>query len=313
MQEASFRIPSPPGNSCMLLRWLVNNYLREAAQGKLQSVLADTFRGGNPSAAAGVEGKEPGPPELAPPCDVAIIFALGIEAGGMVDKMSGASSTQCKSFMEHAGSVNGKEVVIAESGAGLEAAAAATAEVIKFHEPAWVISAGFAGGLAEGPNKGDFLMADQVVNLKGERLEVGLKLSPEAIAATKRLHVGRLLSVEKLIGLPAEKRKLGEAHQALACDMESFAVADTCRRLKTRFLSVRIISDGVDDQLPKEVEQLMKQTTLGAKLASAAKAVYSRPQSAADMWKLQEEALKASDRLARFLVSMLPQLTAGKG
>ena len=296
----------------MLLRWLVNNYLREAAQGKFQSVLAETLRGGNPAAVAGAEGKTAGPPELAPPCDVAFIFALGIEAGGLVDKMSGASATKCKSFIEHAGSVQGREIVIAESGIGAVAAAEATAEVIKFHEPEWVVSAGFAGGLVTGPAKGDFLMADQVVNLKGERLEVGLKLSPEAIAATKRLHVGRLLSVEKLISSPAEKRKLGEEHQALACDMESFAVADTCRQLKTRFLSVRIISDGVDDQLPKEVARLMKQTTLGGKLGAAAKAVFSRPQSAADMWNLQDEALKASDRLARFLVSMLPQLLAGK-
>ena len=296
----------------MLLRWLVNNYLRDAAQGKFQSVLADTFRGVNPGAAAGAEQKAPGPPELAPPCDVAFIFALGIEAGGLVDKMSGSSATKCKTFLEHAGSVQGKEVVIAESGVGLEAAAAATADVIKFHEPAWVVSAGFAGGLTTGPSKGDFLMADQVINLKGERLEVGLKLSPEAIAATKRLHVGRLLTVEKLILSPAEKKKLGEEHQALACDMESFAVAETCRQLKTRFLSVRIISDGVDDQLPKEVERLMKQTTLGGKLGAAAKAVFSRPQSAADMWNLQDEALKASDRLARFLVSMLPQLTSGQ-
>lgn len=296
----------------MLLRWLVNNYLREAAQGKFQSVLAKTLRGSNPAAAAGAERQEVGPPELAPPCDVAFIFALGIEAGGLVDKLSGASATKCNSFIEHAGSMQGKEIVIAESGIGAEAAAEATAEVIKFHEPEWVVSAGFAGGLMTGPGKGDFLMADQVVNLKGERLEVGLKLSSEAIAATKRLHVGRLLSVEKLMSSPAEKRKLGEKHQALACDMESFAVADTCRQLKTRFLSVRIISDGVDDQLPKEVERLMKQTTLGGKLGAAAKAVFSRPQSAADMWNLQDEALKASDRLARFLVSMLPQLLAGK-
>ena len=295
----------------MLLRWLVNNYLREAAQGKLQSVVMETLRGVNPAAAAGEQAKDAAPPPLAPPCDVAFIFALGIESGGLVDKLSGSSAAKCKTFLEHSGTMQGKEVVIAESGVGPEAAAAATADVIAYHEPAWVISAGFAGGLTAGPQKGDFLMADQVVNLQGERLEVGLKLSPEAIAATKRLHVGRLLSVEKLISTKAEKQKLGEAHQALACDMESFAVADTCRRLKTRFLSVRVISDGLDDQLPKEVERLLKQTTLGGKLGAAAKALMSRPQSAADLWNLQDQALKASDRLARFLVSMLPQL-AGK-
>jgi len=293
----------------MLLRWLVNNYLREAAQGQLKSVVMDTLRGVQPGASTAEEGQPATPPELAPPCDIAFIFALGIESGGLIDKLSGSTTTKCKSFLEHAGTMQGKEVVIAESGVGAEAAAAATADVIAYHEPAWVVSAGFAGGLAAGPQRGDFLMADQVVNLKGERLEVGLKFSPEAIVATKRLHVGRLLSVEKLISTKAEKQKLGEEHQALACDMESFAVADTCRRLKTRFLSVRVISDGLDDQLPKEVERLMKQTTLGGKLGAAAKAVISRPQSAADLWNLQDQALKASDRLARFLVSMLPQLS----
>jgi adenosylhomocysteine nucleosidase len=297
----------------MLLRWLVNNYLREAAQGKLQSVLAETLRGGNPAvAAAGAEAEEQKPPELAPPCDVAFIFALGVEAGGLVDKLSGTTVTKCNTFVEHAGTLQGKEIIIAETGVGAEAAAAATADVIKFHEPAWVVSAGFAAGLAEGPGKGDFLMADQVMNLKGDRLEVGLKLSPEAIAATKRLHVGRLLSVDKLISSPTEKKRLGEEHQAIAGDMESFAVAQACRELKTRFLSVRVISDGLSDELPKEVSRLMKQTTLGGKLGVAAKALFSRPQSAAEMWNLQQEALKASDRLARFLVSMLPQLTAAK-
>lgn len=297
----------------MLLRWLVNNYLRDAAKGNLQSVLAETLRGINPAAAAanaGEASQPQQPPELAPPCDVAFIFALGIESGGLVDKLSGSTITKCPTFLEHAGTMQGKEVIIAESGTGAAAAAAATADVIKFHEPAWVVSAGFAGGLAVGPQKGDFFMADQVLNLKGERLDVGLKLSSEAIAATKRLRVGRLLSVDKLITSPVEKKKLGDEHQALACDMESFAIAETCRQLKTRFLAVRVISDGVDDELPKEVSRLLKQTSLGAKLGAAAKALISRPQSAADMWKLQEDALKASDRLARFLVSMLPQLTA---
>src|SRR5262245_19655811 len=143
----------------MLLRWLVNNYLREAAQGKLQSVIKETLRGGDPAKALEGEPQEQKPPELAPPCDVAFIFALGVEAGGLVDKLTGATVTKCNTFVEHAGTLQGKEIIIAETGMGAEAAAAATADVIKFHEPTWVVSAGFAAGLAEGPAKGDFLMA----------------------------------------------------------------------------------------------------------------------------------------------------------
>src|SRR5689334_859569 len=108
----------------MLLRWLVNTYLRDAAQGHFQSILQETLRPGSSKPAA--EGaKESAPPELAPPCDVAFIFALGIESGGLVDKLTGASATKCKTFLEHAGTLQGKEIVVAESGVGLEAAAAA--------------------------------------------------------------------------------------------------------------------------------------------------------------------------------------------
>lgn len=284
----------------MLLRWLANNYLREAAETHLRDAVAGTLQ---PAAR-----QKPG--ELAPPCDVAFVFALGIEAGGLIDKLQDSSTARGPSFLEHSGVIGGKEIVIAESGMGADAAAKTTADVIEFHQPAWVVSAGFAGALTDDLKRGHFLMADQVVDLAGRRLDVGLKLAPETVAATKGLHVGRLLTVDRLIRTQAHKRQLNTAHAAVACDMETFAVAETCRKLGTRFLSVRVISDSVEDELSKEIERLMKQTTLTGKLGAAAKALISRPQSAAEMWKLQEDALKASDRLAKYLVSMLPQLVA---
>ena len=112
----------------MLLRWLVNNYLREAAQGKLQSVVMETLRGVNLAAAAGEQAKDAAPPPLAPPCDVAFIFALGIESGGLVDKLSGSSAAKCKTFLEHSGTMQGKEVVIAESNTTGNPAADGTAK-----------------------------------------------------------------------------------------------------------------------------------------------------------------------------------------
>ena len=97
-------------------------------------------------------------------------------------------------------------------------------------------------------------------------------------------------------------------HQAIACDMESYAIAEVCRKKNVRFLSVRIISDALADELPKEVERLLTQKTMAGKLGAAASAVLKRPGSAFDLMKLQDEALKASDRLAKFLASVVAQL-----
>ena len=81
-----------------------------------------------------------------------------------------------------------------------------------------------------------------------------------------------------------------------------------CSDEKVRFLSVRIISDGVDDELPIEIERLLDQPSFAGKLGAAAGAIFRRPSSVKDMWKLKEDAIQASDRLAKFLAGTIRQL-----
>ena len=90
--------------------------------------------------------------------------------------------------------------------------------------------------------------------------------------------------------------------------METFAVAETSAAFKRRFLSVRVISDALDDELPKEISRLLDQQSTAAQLGAAAAALWKRPSSAKDMWKLKEDALQASDRLAKFLAGVIAQL-----
>jgi adenosylhomocysteine nucleosidase len=297
----------------MLLRWLVNQYLRDAAEQKVREVVADSFAPRAPRqpaepTAQSTEVSAGGGGEFLP-CDIAFIFALGIESGGLVDALKGAETSRHKHGIERAGKLDGREVVIVESGVGAAAAARATKGAIDFYQPRWVVSAGFAGALDERLRRGHVLMADSVANEKGEQLSVGIKLEPRVIEATKGLHVGRLLTVDRLIRRPDERRQLSTDHDALACDMETFAVAQACRDANTRLLSVRIISDTVEDELPPEIEHLLAQKSLAGKLGAAAGAMLHRLGAAKDLWKLREDALKASDRLAKFLRGVVGQLS----
>lgn len=241
-------------------------------------------------------------------CQIAVLFALGVEAGGTVDLLQNPVSMRCPRFVEHAGVLAERQVAIVETGVGWQAATAAAEDVIKLHRPEWLISTGFAGGLRPGLRHGHIVMADEVIGPDDRRLALGLHVDREALRTSPSLHVGPLVTVDKLLRTAAEKSELADRSPALACDMETMAVAEVCQREKTRCLSIRIISDTLEEELPKEVEYLLEQKSLAGRLGVATGALLSRPSSLKDMWRLKEDSLKASDRLARFLAGVIGQL-----
>jgi adenosylhomocysteine nucleosidase len=283
--------------SATMLQYLLQQWIRQAAQAKLLEAMAGA---GEQSEAA-----DDAPPT---PVQVAILFALNIEAAGALDAALDLYRTENATFVEHVGPWLGKQVCVAETGAGYAAARRATSDLIAIHKPQWVISAGFAGGLADDIPRGHFVMADTIEGESGEPLSIGFRMDPGVLANTPKLHVGKLVTVKQIVRTSAAKRALAESSGAIACDMESAAIAEACREAKTRFLSVRIISDGVNDELPKEIERLMTSRTLARQLGAATGAIFKRPAAIKDLWRLREDALKYSDRLAKFLAGVIPQL-----
>ena len=288
-----------------VFRWVVRNWLRSAASRKIRETVTEAAREKLAEAtnAANAEGTA-----ADQPCDVGVVFALGIEAGGLEDLIEGAVFSRGHGFAVCQGGLKGRHVVVTQSGPGRQAAAHAADALIAGHRPRWIISAGFAGGLTDELKRRDLVMADSLVDAGGNRLALDFKVDPAALARTPGVHVGRLLTVDGLVRLREEKRSLGEKHQALSVDMEGYAVDEVCRRRQVRFLAVRVVSDAVDDELPTDVERLLKQKTPAAKLGAVVGSVWNRPSSMKDLWKLKEDALIASDRLARFLASTIEQL-----
>jgi adenosylhomocysteine nucleosidase len=295
----------------MVLRWLAANWLRSAAGAKLRETVTEAAR---EEVVSAVKKAQAEAAEVSlRPCDVGLVFALRIEAGGLEDLLSASTVTQGDGFVACHGGFAGRHLIVVRSGAGREAAQRVTEALISGHEPKWVISAGFAGGLHPELKRHDILMADGLVDLDGNRLSVDLKVDPAVLAQTRGVHLGTLLTADRIIRLPGEKRALGDKHHAMAVDMETFAVAQVCRRHKIRFMAVRVITDGVDDELPPDVEHLMKQQTSIRKVGAVVGTIMNRPGSVKDMYNLKENALVASDRLAKFLASMMTQLPAPEG
>lgn len=290
-----------------MFRAIIQNWLRGAAQQKLREK-AEEFAREQLRRAQGhdaAEGEEGARPRL---CDVGIVFALETESGGLEDLMEDAVSFRGQGFLARWGRLRGRHVAVVRSGAGRASAAGAAEALIDGHRPAWVVSAGFAGGLAPEMKRHDLLLADAVVDAAGNRLGVDPRAAPEPLKETPGVHVGTLVTVDEVARTPDEKQALREKHQALAVDMETFAVAEVCARRGVPLLAVRVICDPADEELAPEVRGLLKQKSGAARLGAALGAVWNRPSSLKDMYRLRENALVASDRLAEFLAAAVEVL-----
>lgn len=243
-----------------------------------------------------------------PPADVGLVFALGVESGGLIDLLDGVLTTPTPRFTVRQGGCRGRSVVLIESGMGCILAAQATEMLIAAHHPPWIISAGFAGAVNACMQRGDLVLVNYAADMHGNGLAIDVRMSPEELKKHPGLHVGRVITADKIVRTREEKLALGEQFQSLALDMETYAVAEVCRQHKVKFLALRVISDTVDDELPVDIENLARQRTVAAQLGAAASAIWKRPSSVKQMWQLKEAAIVGSDRLAKFLVGMIPQL-----
>jgi adenosylhomocysteine nucleosidase len=295
----------------MSLSSLLQAWLRHTAQQKAREAAVEAMRRGATAESKRGEAFQQDhdvPPANLPPCHVGVIFALGIEAGAFEDRLAGTISIRGSKFAAKQGGLKGRGVVVVHSDVGRENAARAAETLIAGHKPEWIISAGLAGGLQPQVKRGDILMADAILNETGQRLMIDLNISPEQRAATPGLHIGSLLTADEVVCKVDIKRELGQRHGALAVDMETWGVAEVCRREKQRFLSVRVISDAVDDELPTELERLVKKKGTARKIGAAAGSIVRRPSTVKDLWKFRGTAIQCAERLAKFLEGVVEQL-----
>jgi adenosylhomocysteine nucleosidase len=270
--------------------------------------------------AADVLSAEPqAPPPLA---DIVLCFSLQAEAVGVLDRLQNPFPEQREvegqTLAITHGLFAGKNVAVVITGNGVSKTAAACDMLLAERTPQWLISAGFALGLRPGLSRRSFFLPREVVSERGPAIATNLSLDAASLAALKNVHTGRLVSTSSPPKTIAEKSKLAEQMAADVCDLDSWPLlnalplgefaGDAPVASLPRRLSVRIISDAVDDEFSPEVEALLKQESWGAKLGAAAGALFRRPSVAKELWDLQNESLVLADRLAKFLAGIVPQL-----
>jgi len=289
----------------MGLGWFLQHWLR----GMTGQAIRDTVTAAAHQQIAGARQSAEEAAQCPRACDVGIVFALANESGGLEDLLEGLITTRGDGFAIRQGQWRGRRVALAISGAGRQAASRAADALILGHHPAHVISAGFCGGLSPEVGRHEIVVADSLTDAAGSLLELDpSRVDPALLVGPPKVHVGRLLTADQIARGAAEKRGRGEKYRALAVDLESFAVAEVCRREGLPLLVIRVVTDAVDDELPREVERLIQQKTRAARWGAAFAAILGRPSVVKDLYQLRENALVASDRLARFLTRLIERL-----
>ena len=114
--------------------------------------------------------------------------------------------------------------------------------------------------------------------------------------------------MDRVVRLREEKQQLGRRHDALAVDMEAFAVAEVCQERHVELLAIRAISDAVDDELPPDIGKLLAQQSFAGQLGAAVGSIFRRPATVKDLFNLHQSALASSSRLAKFLGMLIERL-----
>lgn len=164
---------------------------------------------------------------------------------------------------------NGTEIVLAKSGIGKVNAAIGTLELINRYHPDAIISTGVAGGIDQSLDVMDIVASSKLIyhdvdcgegNEPGQVQDMPVYYDGDRTILDKiqgcyaecHIHEGLICTGDQFISDKDALAKIKAIQpDALAVDMESCAIAQTCFLYKVPFVSLRIISDipGKEDHI----------------------------------------------------------------
>jgi adenosylhomocysteine nucleosidase len=146
-------------------------------------------------------------------------------------------------------------LLIAYSGAG-PANAQSAAELLVAKGATRLMSWGCAAALSESLKPGDLILADKLTDVGNAEMTVDANwhsYTKNRLAAFAVVHIGPLAESKSIVSSSKDKKQLHSITGAIALDMESIAIAKVAWRHTLSFLSIRVIADPVNMNLPKAV------------------------------------------------------------
>ncbi|MHC3758795.1 5'-methylthioadenosine/S-adenosylhomocysteine nucleosidase [Staphylococcus succinus] len=198
---------------------------------------------------------------------IGIIGAMEEEVAILKDKLIELEEINIAHVIFYKGKLQGKEVVLTQSGIGKVNVAISTTLLIEKFKPELVINTGSAGALDTSLNVGDVVVSDTVSYHDADARAFGYQLGqipqmPAEFTADKQLYdkaiiaineqnlvakTGLIVSGDSFIGTSEQRLQIKTNFpQAMAAEMEATAIAQTCYQFNLPFIITRAISDLAD-------------------------------------------------------------------
>ncbi len=311
----------------LLKSWLMGalkEQVRQAATEGLAQAARSSTDPASPSPAVD-------PASLWTRCDVGVITELPAELAGIEDRLAGTLRIAPLPFPAKKpgadahgkppalrlvqGGLAGRGVVALAAGGEPGMARTAVDLLIDAHQPAWIISAGFATGLSPELEPLDLLLASQCVARGGDRLTISEGALPAGVSDAVRagLHSGSLLSTLDPPGSAERRTELGSQRGCLAQDRLGYEVASACRQRAVPCLVVRVVREAWDERLPAHFRNQEQGASTAQWLGTLAGAATRGSHTVRAWWAWQERTLKAGDRLARAVAELVAAVPPGPG
>lgn len=226
---------------------------------------------------------------------IAILGAMTEEVELLQTQLKGAKTKEILGFKFKTGKLNGKKVVLAETGIGKVNASIVTTLIIKQFSPKTIIFTGVAGAVSPDLNQGDILIGKRLsYHDYGRLTNDSLKFYPTRNPHTKELNpqffrsdsvliiaakkaaqnidlqrithtspkpqvlVGTIVTGDTFVASSVAVAGFRRNYQADATEMEGAAVAQICFQQNLPFLIIRSISDKANEAAPADFQTFKK-------------------------------------------------------
>jgi len=218
---------------------------------------------------------------------IAIVGAMQQELAGLKQALQNTHTIKLGSRQVTSGTWHGQPVVLALSHIGKVAAATTATALIERFDITALVFTGVAGGLGDGVNVGDMVVATEFLQhdmdasplfpayevpmygrahfptdlhltqslksaaqdiLKNPAQWIDMEVMRELHVHAPKVHAGLVVSGDRFVSTTSECKDLQQRQpKALAVEMEGAAVAQVCLDYGVPFAAVRTISDRADD------------------------------------------------------------------
>jgi adenosylhomocysteine nucleosidase len=241
-----------------------------------------------------------------PTLEVLVATALEIEAAPWLRMLQAQRATTGSGFQLTEGTFGGRPLGVATLSATGTSRDAALDGLVAVHRPRWLVSAGFAVGIASQVRVGDVVAASEITDDGSDVIPTDYQGAPGTVGQS-RLHVGRLVNVSRWPESIAAKRELGQRTGALAADRQSFALARFARDRGVQFAGLRIVADDASRDAPPGTRAVYHESA-SFRAGGVAGALFSGTAHITRLLKLRGEAKRHAERLAETLSQWLPRL-----